>query len=47
MLNGIEKGIVENAKIHSTAPDVVIPSTAKEKAPSKGIFIRAGINSKA
>jgi len=47
MLKGIEKGMVANVKIQSTAPNVVTPSTAKEKAPRKGIYTRAGINNKA
>ena len=47
MLKGMESGIVANAIIHNTAPNVVMPSTAKEKAPSRGIYIRAGINNKA
>jgi hypothetical protein len=42
----MERGIVANARIHSAAPNVVIPSTAKEKAPSQGTYIRAGINNK-
>lgn len=43
----MERGMVANAKIHSIAPNVVIPSTAREKVPSKGTYIRAGINNKA
>jgi hypothetical protein len=43
----IEIGIVVKTKIQSSAPNVVTPFTDKEKAPKKGMYIRAGINNKA
>lgn len=32
----MERGMVAKARIHIMAPNVVIPSTAKENTPNKG-----------
>ena len=42
----MESGIVAKANIQIAAPNVVTPSAVKEKAPRKGMYIRAGINNK-
>ena len=43
----MERGIVAKANIQTAAPNVVTLSAVKEKAPRKGMYIRAGINNKA